>query len=481
MSVLVVDVGTSGLRAAVVRPDGEVASLHFRAFPPQSPFPGMVEFDAAGMATAVLQVSHAALAEAGPVQAVGITAQRASTIVWDRATGEPVGPGIGWQDLRTVFDCITAKSEHGLQLAPNQSATKVAWLLNTYDPGRERDLCFGTVDTWVAWVLSNGSVHVTDHSNAAVTGLLKPDASGWSTTACSALQVPSTMLPALVDTSSLFGEATALPGAPPLAALVGDQQGSLVGQSCVRPGQAKITFGSGGMLDLCTDAAAPTTGNRTSEGIFPIVAWSRNGRCTWGVEAIMLSAGTNVEWLVHDLGILDNPAQSHEVAARCDTSDGVVYVPALMGLGTPHWDYGARGTMLGLTRGSGRPQITRAVLEGVAHRGADLVAAAEAGTGAQVPVLRIDGGMSENPTFVQALANTTGRPVEVSRHTEATTIGAAYLAGLAVGVWSSFDDIADAWKPRQVVEPNGTLDREQWARAIERSQRWIPDLSALDF
>ena len=481
MSVLVVDVGTSGLRAAVVRPDGEVASLHFRAFPPQSPFPGMVEFDAAGMATAVLQVSHAALAEAGPVQAVGITAQRASTIVWDRATGEPVGPGIGWQDLRTVFDCITAKSEHGLQLAPNQSATKVAWLLNTYDPGRERDLCFGTVDTWVAWVLSNGSVHVTDHSNAAVTGLLKPDASGWSNTACSALQLPSTMLPALVDTSSLFGEATALPGAPPLAALVGDQQGSLVGQSCVRPGQAKITFGSGGMLDLCTDAAAPTTGNRTSEGIFPIVAWSRNGRCTWGVEAIMLSAGTNVEWLVHDLGILDNPAQSHEVAARCDTSDGVVYVPALMGLGTPHWDYGARGTMLGLTRGSGRPQITRAVLEGVAHRGADLVAAAEAGTGAQVPVLRIDGGMSENPTFVQALANTTGRPVEVSRHTEATTIGAAYLAGLAVGVWNSFDDIADAWKPRQVVEPNGTLDREQWARAIDRSQRWIPDLSALDF
>ena len=481
MSVLVVDVGTSGLRAAVVRPDGEVASLHFRAFPPQSPFPGMVEFDAAGMATAVLQVSHAALAEAGPVQAVGITAQRASTIVWDRATGEPVGPGIGWQDLRTVFDCITAKSEHGLQLAPNQSATKVAWLLNTYDPGRERDLCFGTVDTWVAWVLSNGSVHVTDHSNAAVTGLLKPDASGWSNTACSALQLPSTMLPALVDTSSLFGEATALPGAPPLAALVGDQQGSLVGQSCVRPGQAKITFGSGGMLDLCTDAAAPTTGNRTSEGIFPIVAWSRNGRCTWGVEAIMLSAGTNVEWLVHDLGILDNPAQSHEVAARCDTSDGVVYVPALMGLGTPHWDYGARGTMLGLTRGSGRPQITRAVLEGVAHRGADLVAAAEAGTGAKVPVLRIDGGMSENPTFVQALANTTGRPVEVSRHTEATTIGAAYLAGLAVGVWNSFDDIADAWKPRQVVEPNGTLDREQWARAIDRSQRWIPDLSALDF
>ncbi|MDP2292585.1 MAG: FGGY family carbohydrate kinase [Actinomycetota bacterium] len=481
MSVLVVDVGTSGLRAAVVRPDGEVQALHYRAFPPSSPFPGMVEFDAAAMAAAVLEVAHASLADGGPVEAVGITAQRASTVVWDRSTGEPVGPGIGWQDLRTVFDCITVKAEHGLHLAPNQSATKVAWLLNTFDADRARDLCFGTVDSWVAWVLSRGEVHVTDHSNAAVTGLLKPDASGWSTSACAALGIPATMLPSLVDTSSIFGEASALPGAPRLAALVGDQQGSLVGQSCVRPGQAKITFGTGGMLDMCTDAAAPTTGNRTSEGIFPIVAWSRHGRCTWGAEAIMLSAGTNVEWLVDDLGILASPAESHEVASQCDTSDGVVYVPALMGLGTPHWDYGARGTMLGLTRGSGRPHVTRAVLEGVAHRGADLVEAAEAGTGHTVPVLRVDGGMSENPTFVQALANASGKPVEVSRHTEATTIGAAYLAGLAVGVWSTFDDIADAWEPRAVVQPNGRLDRAQWAEAVSRSTRWIPDLSALDF
>ena len=195
----------------------------------------------------------------------------------------------------------------------------------------------------------------------------------------------------------------------------------------------------------------------------------------------MLSAGTNVEWLVHDLGILDSPAHSHEVAARCDTTDGVVYVPALMGLGTPHWDYGARGTMLGLTRGSGRPQITRAVLEGIAHRGADLVDAAQAGSGHDVPVLRVDGGMSENPTFVQALANATGKQVEVSRHTEATTVGAGYLAGLAVGVWSSFDEIADAWQPRATVDPNGQLDRTLWAEAVQRSKSWIPDLSALDF
>ena len=481
MSVLVIDVGTSGLRAAVARPDGQIVALHHVSFPPSTPFAGLVEFDATGMAQAVLGVAQAALAEAGPVQAVGITAQRASTIVWDRATGDPVGPGLGWQDLRTVIDCIVAKSEHGLALAPNQSATKVAWLLNQFDAGRERDLCFGTVDSWVAWMLSGGSVHATDHSNAAVTGLLLPDASGWSERACAALNIPISMLPQLVDTSGVFGTATALPGAPALAALVGDQQGSLVGQSCVRPGQAKVTFGTGGMFDLCTGHEAPANANRSQHGTFPIVAWSRNGQLTWGVESIMLSAGTNVEWLVHDMGIVDSPAHTHDVAAQCDTTDGVVYVPALMGLGTPYWDYGARGTMLGLTRGSGRPQVVRAVLEGVAHRGADLLEAAELDTGITVPTLRIDGGMSQNPTFVQALANATGRTVEVSSHTEATTMGAAYLAGLAVGVWGSLDDIADAWSPGAVVEPSTQLDRAQWKEAVERSRGWIPDLSALDF
>jgi glycerol kinase len=481
MSILVVDVGTSGLRAAVVRPDGSLHGLEYRRFPPATPFPGLVEFDGASMASAVLEVAHAALAAAGPVQAVGITAQRASTIVWDRATGEPVGPGLGWQDLRTVIACITAKAEHGLTLAPNQSATKVAWLLDQHDPDRSRDLCFGTVDTWVAWVLSGGTVHVTDHTNAGVTGLARHDGTGWSHEACAAMRVPMSMLPAIVDTSGVFGAAEALPGAPPLAALVGDQQASLVGQSCVSPGRAKVTFGTGGMLDLCTGDAAPATGTRSEGGTFPIIAWSRGQRLTWGVEAIMLSAGTNVDWLVDDLGILPDAAASHDVAALCDTTDGVVYVPALLGLGTPWWDYGARGTLLGLTRGSGRPQIVRAVLEGVAQRGADLLEAAQRDTGLTVDALRVDGGMTQNPTFVQALANATGTPVEVSQHTEATTLGAAYLAGLAIGEWASLDDIGAAWHPRATVEPTGRLDRAQWAEAVDRARRWIPDLSALDF
>ncbi len=481
MSILVVDVGTSGLRAAVVDGDGVVRALEYRPCPPSSPFPGLVEFDGAAMADAILDVATKALAAAGPVSAVGITNQRASTLVWDRSTGQPIGPGLGWQDLRTVFDCINAKNDHGLALAPNQSATKVAWLLNNIDGARDRDLCFGTVDSWIAWVLSQGAAHVTDPSNAAVTGLLTADSAAWSVDTCATLGVPIGMLPTVIDSTGVFAEATALPGAPPLAALIGDQQASLVGQGCVRSGLAKITFGSGGMLDVCIGPTAPLHHRRSEHGTFPIVAWSRAGQRTWGAEAIMLSAGTNVEWLRDDLGIIDTAAQSHDVAAQCDHTDGVVYVPALMGLGTPHWDYGARGTLLGLTRGSGRPQLVRAVLEGIAHRGADLLEAAEADFGDTIAVIRIDGGMSQNPTFVQALANATGRTIEVSRETEATTIGAAYMAGLAVGTWGSFDDIAAAWLPRTVVEPTAQLDRQQWASAIERARGWIPALSALDF
>ncbi|MFZ9629829.1 MAG: FGGY family carbohydrate kinase [Ilumatobacteraceae bacterium] len=481
MSILVIDVGTSGLRAAVVRSDASVHALHYVALPPSSPFPGLVEFDATEMATAVLEVAHRALADGGPVDAVGITAQRASTVVWDRATGVPVGPALGWQDLRTVIACMTAQAEHGIGLAPNQTATKAQWLLDQYDAARERDLCLGTVDSWVAWVLSGGTVHVTDHSNAAVTGLLRADATGWDQRVCDALGIPTAMLPRVIDTCGRFGTADALPGSPPLAALVGDQQASLVGQGCVRPGLAKVTFGTGGMLDLCTGPIAPATSARGGAGTFPIVAWSHGGTLTWGTEAIMLSAGSNVEWLVDDLGILPDAAASHDVASQCDTTEGVLYVPALMGLGTPWWDYGARGTLLGITRGSGRPHIVRAVLEGVAHRGADLVEAAERDAGLAAPTLRVDGGMSRNATFVQALADAAQRPVEVSRHTEATTVGAGLLAGLAVGTWGSIDEVGAAWSPGRVVEPARVLDRARWAEAVDRARRWIPELSALDF
>ena len=482
MSLLVIDVGTSGLRAATVQADGTVHDVNYRMFAPSSPSPGLVEFDALAMSAAIMEVATATLRQAsGSIDAVGITAQRASTIVWDRATGEPVGPALGWQDLRTVFECIMAKSDHNLALAPNQSATKVAWLLNTFDAERSRDLLFGTVDSWIAWTISGGSLHITDHTNSAVTGLYDMGKRVWSADACAALGIPMRMLPTIVDSSGELGAATAIPGAPMIGGLAGDQQASLIGQGCVRPGMAKVTFGTGGMLDLCTGTDAPGDHHRSAQGTFPIVAWTRAGEAHWGVEAVMLSAGTNVEWLRDDLQIIPDAAASHDVASQCESTDGVTYVPALLGLGTPKWDYGARGTLLGITRGTGRPHIVRAVLEGVAQRGADLVEAAETDTGLDIPTLRVDGGMSENPTFIQALANACGKAVEVSPVTEATTLGAGYLAGLAVGTWTDVDEVADSWTPATVVEPTGSFDRDRWRQAIERSSRWIPDLSALDF
>jgi glycerol kinase len=480
MTILVVDVGTSGLRAAAIRPDASVAAEHHVPLLPDSPAPGLVEFDAAEMARVAVELSRRVLAEVGSVDAVGIANQRASTIVWDRTTGEPVGPGLGWQDLRTVGTCLVLQAD-GIRLAPNVSATKLGHLLDEHDPDRTRDLCFGTVDTWIAWQLSEGALHVTDASNAAVTGMRSGDGTGWDPKVLAALRIPEALLPTVVDTSGAIGQATALDGAPPIASLVGDQQASLVGQGCVRPGMAKVTFGTGGMLDMHLGDQRPRFDTQGEGGCFPIVAWQVGGQVAWGVEAVMLSAGTNVEWLRDDLGIIASAEESHEVASRCDTTDGVVYVPALLGLGTPRWDYGARGALLGLTRGSERPQIVRAVLEGVAQRGADLVDAAEADTGLSIPGLRIDGGMSDNATFVQALADATQRPVEVSPVREATTQGAAFLAGLAVGTWSGWDDIEATWSPRAVVDPGAPLDRERWRRAVDRAAEWHPELSGLSF
>ncbi len=489
MNILVIDVGTSSVRAALVSPMATVVDEHRRTCLPSSPAAGMVEFDAAAMRDAVLGVTTSLLnAHPEPVAAVGIATQRASTLIWDRATGEPLGPGLGWQDLRTLGTCLGLQGE-GVRLAPNQSATKVAWLLDTFDAERSRDLCFGTIDSWVAWTLSGGEAHVTDLSNAALTGLLDtaqapwttPGGDPWNGRLLSLLGIPRAILPSLVDTSGVIATASVLRGSPPICSLVGDQQASLAGQGVVAPGTAKITFGTGGMLDMVVGPQPQVTGGRNRGGTFPIVTWRRHAEATWGVEAIMLSAGTNVEWLRDDLGLIDSVEESDELASQCADAGGVTYVPALLGLGTPRWDYGARGTLLGLTRGSGRAEVVRAVLEGVAHRGADLVEAAETDTDQRIDTVRIDGGMSRNATFVQALADATGRRVEVSPVVEATALGAGLLAGLEVGIWDSWSDLAATWQPHAVVDPAGPADRERWQRAVERAADWIPELSNLDF
>ena len=486
MRTLVIDVGTSGLRAAIVHDDTSVSDLHHEEFPASTPAPGMVEFDAERMWQAVRRVSLLAMAGM-PVDAVGITNQRASTIGWRRSTGAPIGPAIGWQDLRTVGDCIMARINHGFALAPNQSATKIAWMLQNHfadDASRaDSDVLFGTVDTWLTWKLTGGSVHVTDHTNAAVTGLTTADGSQWNTDVLEALGVHRHQLPGIVPTSGRVGNATELPGSPPVTALVGDQQASLVGQGCITPGATKITFGTGGMLDMFVGPNPPASARRSNGGTFPIVAHTSADDRWYGVEGIMLSAGTNIEWLRDDMGLISSPAESDSIAAGVPTTDGVVYVPALLGLGTPHWDYGARGALFGITRGTTRAHTVRAVLEGVAHRGVDLVEAAEADTGISIPSINVDGGMSRNRTFVQALADAAGRPVTVSPVTEATTLGAGLLAGTAVGQWENLSAACAHIGGFRTVHPLGApgVSRQQWGEAVSRAGAWIPDLSALDF
>jgi len=473
-------VGTTSIRAVVVRSDATVDAVHRVALPPLLPSPGLVEFDPAAMAAAALDAARASLVAGGPVDAVGVTNQRASAVVWDAATGEPVGNGLGWQDLRTAGTCLELQAE-GLRLAPNETATKVAWLLDTYDAGRSRDLRWGTIDSWLVWHLTEGKTHVTDASNAGVTGLLTADGTGWNAEVAARLGIPETLTPALVDSSGAVGRATALAGAPPITGIAGDQQASLFGQGCTRPGLAKITFGTGAILDMCVGTERPGFARRGAGGCYPVIAWRRGGVTQWGIEAIMLTAGSAVDWLVEDLGLLSSAAESENVAAGCSDSGGMVAVPALLGLGTPDWDFGARGAILGFTRGSGRAELVRSVLEGVAQRGADLVEAAVTDAGRGVDSLRVDGGMSANGFFVQALANACGRPVEVSPQLEATTLGAGFLAGMAVGTWADEVAVAATWRPRSVVEPSATVDRAQWRAARARAMSWYPELSALSF
>ena len=486
MSILVIDVGTSSVRAAIVRPDGTVEHVHRRPTPPDIPMAGLVEFDPAAMAAAALAVAHEALAAGGPVSAVGVTAQRSSAIAWDARDSRPLGPGLGWQDLRTVGTCLEMQA-HGLRFSPSESATKYAWLLDQAeqtagDSGIRDHAKLGTVDSWIAWNLTQGRAHITDPSNAAVTGLYSVAGRGWRPESLEKLRIDITALPQIVDSSGHLARAEALPGSPPLCSLVGDQQGSLIGQGCTSPGQAKATFGTGGMLDVCRGDHRPTNESRGATGCFPIVAWQIDGHITWGTEALMLAAGTAVDWLVEDLQLIPDAASAEAIAAEVDDTDGVVAVPALLGYATPQWDFGARGALFGLTRGSGRAHIVRAVLEGVAHSGADLLEAAEADTGLSIETLRVDGGMSANGVFVQALADACERPVEVSRELEATTLGAGYLAGLAVGTWASTDEVAAAWSPKVTIEPSGQPNmRDRWRQAVERAGQWYPELSAIQF
>lgn len=478
MSILVVDAGTTSIRAVIVHSNGTLSHEVRQQMPPDTPADGLVEFDADAYAQAALSCARQTLTAHGPVDGVGVTNQRGTTVVWDRATGRAVAPALGWQDLRTVGDCLVLNGE-GFSFAPNQSATKISHILDQVDPDRSRDLCFGTVDSWIVWTLTEGKAHVTDYANAGVGGLLTPDAAGLDMAVLERLRIPEQMLPQLVPSSGFIEYATALDGAPPVTGLTGDQQGSLIGQNCLTPGSTKITFGTGAMLDMTLGETRPSFPTRGTGGTYPIAVGLIDDQLLWGIEGIMLSAGTTIDWLTGDLELMESAAESSAIAQSVDDSAGVVMVPALIGLGTPHWDYGARGSLFGLTRGVTRAHLVRATLEGIAERGADLVEAALQDGGYNPDTIRVDGGMSQNEFFVRHLARTTQRVIEVAPVVESTALGAGFLAGVSVGTWSSWDEIAGLWEPKQTVEPGEPTDRDRWKTACSRAAEWYPELTHL--
>ena len=478
---LAIDVGSSSVRTGLVDARGAVTHVRQRTLDVTRARPGEVELDAEQIARYVLELARETLSAGGSADAIGITNQRATTMVFDAATGQPVGPVLSWQDLRTVLDCLTLQAT-GLRLAPNQSATKAVHLIRESGVPPER-VRVATLDTWITWRLTGGRSYVTDFSNAALTGLVGPPHYLWDPAVLEQLRLRPEQLATIVSSVDRHGTADELGGLP-ITALLGDQPASLLGQCIVDRG-AKITFGTGAMLNLVDGIAAPTTMLRYPSGCFPVVVRSQGGQLTWGVEGIVLSAGAALDGLRDGLGLFDHVSEVEALANSVESSEGVWFVPASVGLGTPYWDFGARSAFLGLTQGTTRAHLVRAALEGIAHRGADLVDAAQVETGRAIAEVRVDGGMSANAAFLQSLADALGRPVEVGTEREATTRGIGLLALVGAGALD-LAEIGQLWHPHLRVEPRidaarRSEQRATWHWAVEQVRRTIPELSEIDF
>jgi glycerol kinase len=486
--VLALDTGTTSGRALVIDAAGVVLASAQQEAGLSTPRPGWVEQDAEALWQAQLTTAKEALQRAGKhavdVAGIGIANQRETTVIWDRATSRPVAPAIVWQDRRTAAACeqlrgagaeAMVRRKTGLLLDPYFSATKIRWLLDNVPGARERaeagELAFGTVDSWMAWRLSGGRRHVTDATNASRTLLYDIREGRWDDDLLELFGVPRELLPEVVDSSGVCGETDpALFGGPvPIAGMAGDQQAALFGQACTRRGMIKVTYGTGCFLLLHTgDEPAPAP-----SGLVATVALQRGGKRTYALEGSVFIGGAAVQWLRDGLGIVASGAEATSLAQSVPSSEGVVFVPALAGLGAPYWDPYARGGIFGLTRGTTSAHIARATLEGIAFQVADLYAAEAEGAGVAPDHVRADGGAAASDLLLQFQADLLGVPVTRAGQPEATAFGAAWLAGLATGVWSSEEEVAALWTAGAGFAPAAE------AGAHELRRRWQAAVTAV--
>ena len=493
--VMALDAGTTSNRCILFNEKGEMCSVAQREFTQYFPQPGWVEHDADEIWASMLGVAVESMnkigANASDIAAIGITNQRETAIVWDKITGEPVHRAIVWQCRRTSEYCDSLKAKGltdkfrektGLVIDAYFSGTKIKWILDNVEGARERaeagELLFGTVETWLIWKLTKGAVHVTDYSNASRTMLFNINTLTWDDEILAELNIPKCMLPEAKPSSCIYGNAdSAFLGGPiPIAGAAGDQQAALFGQTCFTAGEAKNTYGTGCFLLMNTGEKPVFSKN----GLVTTIAWGLDGKVNYALEGSIFVAGASIQWLHDEMRLIDSAADSEYMAKKVSDTNGCYVVPAFTGLGAPHWDQYARGTIVGITRGVNKYHIIRATLESIAYQVNDVLEAMRVDSGIELAALKVDGGASANDFLMQTQADLIAAPVNRPVCVETTAMGAAYLAGLAVGYWTSKEDVIKNWAVSATFEPQITeTDREKrvkgWNKAVKYAYGWAKD------